>query len=664
MTCRSERRGRGRSLFLVAMLLAFLAAVIGRGVQLQLLEGKRFYGAAQKQRKRSIPLVSNRGNIYSRNLKELALTLQVDSLYAIPNELEDRKAAAKTLARLVSMDQELIAKRLSNGKSFVWIKRWMTREKAQQVRDKFARGIDFAKEGRRFYPLGSLAGQVLGFAGLDGEGLEGLELAYHRIIRGKPGSLLAERDARGRFMLPAGTKVAGRIKGHSLILTLDENIQYIAEKELKRGVIAAQAKRGNVIVLEPASGEILAMANWPPFDPNYFWKYRASQWRNLAITDMFEPGSTMKIFTVAAALEEKVLKPTDLIYTEQGVFRIGRRVIHDVHPYGWLSLEDVIKVSSNIGAAKVGLRLGRRRLYRYLKNFGFFAPSRVDLRGEEGGLHQPLKRWSNITIANISFGQGIALTPLQLAVGYAALANGGFLMKPYLVKKVVDDKGRLVNENRPQVVRKVISTNTSKLVRRMLMRVIGPEGTGRRAKVDGYAVAGKTGTAQKPSRRSRGYAPGKYVASFVGWAPAENPQILILVVIDEPRGVKYGGVLAAPVFKEIASQTLAYLRVSPDRLNEIIVETEAKGQLTVSRYVPDLSLFSNQDKELITMPDFRGLTLRQILELASHKGIQIKTRGSGIAVWQKPTGGSLIRLERVGLVKLSTASRVTLRQKN
>lgn len=664
MTCRSDKKGRGRALFLAAMLLAFLAAIVARGVQLQLLEGQRFYGAAQKQRKRSLPLISNRGNIYSRNLKELALTLQVESLYAIPKELADRKAAAKSLARLVSVDQELIAERLSNGRSFVWIKRWMDREKAQQIRDQFGQGIDFVKEGRRFYPLGRSAGQLLGFVGLDGKGLEGLELAYDRIIRGTPGNLLAERDARGRFMLPAGPKVAGRTRSQNLVLTLDENIQYLAEKGLARGVSAAQAKRGNVIVLAPASGEILALANWPTFDPNYFWKYRPEQWRNMAISDMFEPGSTMKIFTVAAALEEKILKPTDLIYTENGLFRIGRRVIHDVHPHGWLSLEEVIKVSSNIGAAKVGLRLGRARLYRHLKGFGFFAPTGVDLRGEESGLHQPLKVWSNIAVANISFGQGIALTPLQLALGYAALANGGYLMKPYLLKQVVDENGRVIKENRPQVIRKVISTETSQQARRMLMGVIGAEGTGRQAEVNGYAVAGKTGTAQKASTHYRGYAPGKYVSSFVGWVPAEKPQLLILVVIDEPKGVKYGGVVAAPVFKEIAAQALAYLRVSPDRFDKAMVTRKEENRLPVSRYVPDLSLFLNDGKGLITMPDFHGLALRQVLELAANKGIRIKTQGSGIAVWQEPAGGSLVGVGRVGLVKLSPASRIKLEQKN
>lgn len=652
-----QTRKRGRALFLAVFLLAFLGAIGARAVQLQLIQRERFYQIAEKQHRKDIPLVPKRGTIYSRNMKELAVTLEVDSLYAIPDKVDAPLEMGQQLARLVSVDEKKLVDRLSVNKSFVWVKRWLEDGEAAQAKSLFPGSVDIIKEGRRFYPYEELAGQILGFAGLDGQGLEGLEKSYDELLKGVPGTFLAEQDARGRVMMPKGLKIAGDVPGYDLVLTLDETLQYLAEKELNRGVAAARAKGGTVIIMEPTTGEVLALATWPAFNPNYFSRYTPSTWRIRAVTDPFEPGSTLKIFTVAAALEEGVFKREDMIYTEQGKFSLGNKVIHDVHPYGWLSLEEVVRVSSNIGAAKVGMGLGPERLYAYMKKFGFFEPSAVELKGEQAGLHQPAKSWSRLTVATVSFGQGIAVTPLQLANGYAALANGGLLMKPHLVKKVLDKNGRIIKETQPQTIRQVISEKTADIVQAMLSGATGTGGTGRQADIIGYQVAGKTGTAQKPSLNGRGYAPGKYTASFVGWVPASHPKFLILVVIDEPAGVKYGGVVAAPVFKAIAAQALAYLRVPPDRPEELPSRDKMARAEREVEYLPDLSLFSLPGEKGSTMPDFKGMSLRQALALASARGINIMIEGSGLAVEQTPEGGAGLKPEEVARVKFLPPSR-------
>lgn len=604
-------------------------------------------------------MVPKRGTIYSRNLKELAVTLEVDSLYAIPDKMEKPEQAAEKLARLVSLNEKEVARKLMSGKSFVWIKRWLPEETASVLRTSPIPGLDFAKEGKRFYPYSSLAGQVLGFAGLDGQGLEGIELFYEKEIQGSPGALLAEQDAKGRTMFPDGLKIVGGISGHDLVLTLDENLQHMAEKELAAGVAKSQAKGGAAIIMDPKTGEILAMANHPEFDPNLFGKYQSSQWRNRAITDLFESGSTFKPFTVAAALEEGVFKPEDMIYTEGGKFRLGTKIIHDVHPYGWLSVRDVVKVSSNIGAAKIGLALGRDLQYGYLKKFGIFEPTGIDIKGEGSGLNQALASWSRLTVATVSFGQGIALTPLQLANAYASLANGGFLMRPYLLKKILDKDGQVIKENRPQVVRQVISSETAKVIRDVLTAATSAEGTGRQAEVQGYEVAGKTGTAQKPSTSGRGYAEGKYMASFVGWVPAHDPKLLILVVIDEPKGVKYGGVVAAPVFRNVASQALAYLRVEPDKIEELNVRTKfvAQGPGAGLEPVSHPVSFSQEENGEMVMPNFHRLTMRQVIKLAQAKGLEVNAQGNGLAVSQDPEAGAPLKPGQIPVVKFSPLSR-------
>lgn len=659
MKPRPEGKRRGRAFILIFLLLLIFAAVGFRSVQLQIIQGQKLNQFARKQHQKSLPLLPKRGTIYSRNLKELSVTLEVDSLYAMPEKMEKPKEVAERLARLVSLDQKELEQKLMNGKSFVWIKRWLSEEAASAVRGSPLEGLDFAKEGKRFYPYGSLAGQVLGFAGLDGQGLEGIELFYEKELQGSPGALLAERDARGRTMFPQGIKMVGGARGRDLVLTLDETLQHIAEKELAQGVAKSQAQGGTAIIMDPKSGEILALANYPEFNPNLFEKYPSARWRNRAITDLFEPGSTLKVFTVAAALEEGVFRPEDVIYTEKGKFRLGTKIIHDVHPYGWLSVRDVVKVSSNIGAAKIGLALGRDLQYSYMKKFGLFELTGIDIKGEGSGLNQALENWSRLTVATVSFGQGISVTPIQLANAYASLANGGLLMRPYLLKKILDKDGQVIKENRPQILRQVMGSETAKVIREMLTSATGAEGTGKQAEVLGYQVAGKTGTAQKPSDGGRGYAQGKYMASFVGWVPAHDPRLLILVVIDEPKGVKYGGVVAAPVFRNVASQALAYLRVEPDH----VVELKLKPKLVAHGSGPEAESlspppsFSEEENGEMVMPNFHRLTMRQALKLAQAKRMELKAQGSGVAVSQDPEAGEPLRAGQIPVVRFSPPSR-------
>ena len=646
-----NRVRRGRVIFIGGLLIFALLAVAVRVLQLQMLNGKQLTRLAYKQHRLALPIIPKRGTIYSSNMKELAITLEVDSLYAVPARMEDLEDTAGRLARLLDLDERKLTAKLLNGNSFVWIKRWLEEDEGEAIRRVSLEGVDFVKEGKRFYPHQELAGQVLGFAGLDGVGLEGVELSYDKEIRGRPGMLVAERDARGRAILPLGSKVGGEVPGHDIVLTIDENLQYIAEGELAKGVLAASAKGGSVIIMEPGTGEILAMANYPPFNPNHFWRYSPSRWRNRALTDPLEPGSTLKVFTLASALEEGIIKPDDMIYTENGRYAVSGRFIHDTQPHGWLKVSEVVKYSSNIGAAKIGLALGRERLYRYMERFGLFEPTGIDLKGEGGGLHQPLRNWSRLTTATVSFGQGIAVTPLQLANAYVALANGGLLMRPYVVKRVIDEEGRIIRENRPRVLRRVISEKTAETLADMLIGVTEAEGTGRQAALFGYEVAGKTGTAQKPSQSRRGYMEGKFVASFAGWVPARDPKLLILVVIDEPQGVRYGGVVAAPVFKAVASRALAYLRVAPDGLPYEGEAERGKGEEPAPEYL------ANPLEGINLVPDFRGMSLRKALKLARARGIKIRVEGSGVAVWQECEPGSPLKDEEECLVRFSSPSR-------
>ncbi len=643
MMDRREKWTRVRIRLTGALFVAIFVLVAARAFYLQVIKKESLVKLAEKQHQRIVPLTPVRGAIFDRNNSPLAVSIEMDSCYAEPRNMEDQAEAAAKLAPLLSMSKEQVEKKLSGNKNFVWLQRRMDPDLVSRIKSLELEGVGFVKESKRFYPNSEVASHVVGFTGVDPEGLEGIERRYDSTILGGTGYLVTERDALGRDIDLKGTVVKSSAKGHNITLTLDKNIQYIAEKELTKAVETNGAKAGIALVMEPDTGRVLAMANYPNFNPNTYFKYPPQALRNRAITDSFEPGSTFKIFLVSSALEEKAIRPTDGFNCENGSYSIGGRTIHDTHRYGYLSVAQILKYSSNIGAAKIGTRLGQERLYTALTNFGFGEKSGIDLPGESGGYLRNKNQWFGVDLATISFGQGVSATAIQIATAVSAVANGGLLMKPYLVDKITDDDGNVLQSFAPEVKRRVISPETAKTVARMLEGVVVEGGTGVNAAVDGYRTAGKTGTAQKVDPVTHGYSVNKRTASFVGFVPLENPRLTILVVIDEPKTSPYGGVVAAPAFSAIAQQALCYLKVPPDRQMKKKpeqVEVKAIPAVETAEAVAEGGIVEGTEGSV--MPNFRGLSMRQVLKIMEKRGINVKLQGSGRAIEQNPPAGSRI----------------------
>jgi cell division protein FtsI (penicillin-binding protein 3) len=468
-----------------------------------------------------------------------------------------------------------VKRKLTSGRRFVWLKRQATPKEAEAVRALQLRGVDFIPEHTRFYPNTTLAAQVLGFTGIDGHGLEGLEFYYDKELNGGEHTITIFKDALGRGF--DAEELSGLARtGNNLILTLDGHIQYIAEQALAEAVTTYQARSGMAIVMNPRTGALLALAHYPTFNPNNFRKYDRFTWRNRAITDPFEPGSTMKIFSAAAALESGATTPNSIFFCENGTYTVGRHTVHDTKSYGWLSLQQIVKYSSNIGAVKVAEKMGGRTLFDTLEAFGFGDRTRIDCPGESPGSLSNYKGWTAVDTGAIAFGQGVSVTGLQLITAAAAVANDGLMMKPHIVQAVTDPLGRPVRRIEPRSLSQVVSVSTAEKVRRIMRTVITDGGTGVEADLEGYSVCGKTGTAQKIESNGQ-YARSKYVASFIGFAPTERPALVALVVVDEPKTTHYGGTVAAPAFKRIIKETLSYLNVAPaDGLQKLRVSWDIK----------------------------------------------------------------------------------------
>jgi cell division protein FtsI (penicillin-binding protein 3) len=651
----SEKWLRFRSVLLVGLFALAFLIVWGRAYQLQVLQSHKLANLAERQQQRVVPLVPKRGILYDRKREELAISVDVDSVFAQPGKIENLAEAAKKIGPILGKKPDLLLKKLKEEKPFIWLERGISPEQRLAIEKFNIEGVDFLKEAKRFYPQREVGSQVVGFAGLDSQGLEGVELGYDEFIKGEPGYILIAKDALGRPISPEAPGIRQSQDGCEVVLTLDRNIQYVAEKELKKAVQASSAKGGMMVIMNPKTGEILAMAGQPSFDPNRFKAYPAHLLKNRNITDTFEPGSTFKLFLLAAALEEGVTSPRDVIFCENGTYAIGGRVIHDVHKYGWLSLGEVIKVSSNIGAAKVGKKLGRGRYHHYLKSFGFGGKTGIDLPGEVSGFLPAPQHWSEVGLANISFGQGVSLTLLQLTNALSVIANDGLLMRPYVVKAVLDAEGNILKENRPRVLRRVISPETARTVAQMMKTVTEEGGTGRAGSVPGYDVAGKTGTAQKASATGRGYS-DKRIGSFIGFAPAGNPQVAIAVVIDEPEGVRYGGVVAAPAFRAVAEQILPYLGAYPQGTTYLVAESKEKtAPVFQSESRPPVAGPQSAGADSVdapgVMPDFSGKSIRQVVQTAQRLGLELKFVGSGKAVAQNPPPGQILQGEIRGTVR-------------
>lgn len=634
-------------LFGAFFILIFLA-IASRACYLQIVQAPELQERADQQRQRIVKLAPQRGSIFDRNGDPLAVSLDAESLYADPTMIKQPQDVAGQLAKLLELPVRDLAQLLTEKKRFVWLKRKLDPDVVKQIRQLRIAGLQFVTEPKRYYPQSSVAAHVVGFTGLDPKGLEGIELEYNQQLEGEPGLLISQRDARGRGLATAEQLVEGGVPGEDLFLTLDRSLQYIAEKELAQVVQQTGAVGGTVVMMEPASGRVLAMASQPSYDPNQPGKYRASKRRNRAVCDMFEPGSTFKPFLLSGALQEGIVHLNQKTDCENGRYEVGGKVIRDHARFHILTLTEMLKFSSNIGFAKLGKALDRERYYSYIRDFGFGEPTGLDLPGEAPGLVRPPSRWFDIDLAAISFGQGLSVTSIQLTTAIAAIANGGLLMEPYLVEKITDADGRLVQRRLPQVRRRVISEETARKVRKIMVTVTEPGGTGSRAALAGYSVAGKTGTAQKVDPVTGGYSPDKRVSSFVGIVPADKPALVISVIVDEPEGKAYGGLVAAPVFAKIASQSLSHLNILPKGSMRELASVPANVEP-----LPEPAPLQPETEQVdgLVMPDFHGMSYRQVLQAMQRQKLNLKLSGSGQVVEQSPAPGKPIRYGKQAWVR-------------
>ncbi|MFA5072695.1 MAG: penicillin-binding transpeptidase domain-containing protein [Nitrospirota bacterium] len=561
---------RGRILVLVFLLGIGFALIALRLVYLQVYQRGPLSARAERQQERVVTIEPKRGTIYDRMRRELAVSLDVDSVYGVPSGTEDPHAVASKLARILQEDPKSLERRLAGDKHFVWLSRKVDPGKTEKVRELGYREIGIRLEPKRFYPNKTLAGPLLGFTSLDNKGLEGLEYTYDKILKGVPGWILAEKDAVGRTVFPGGHGLQYRMPkpGNDIVLTIDEVIQHIADKEIDAALMSNRAKGGVCIVMDPRTGEILAISvrttvSGRTFNPNEPKRYKPGEWRNRAVTDAFEPGSIFKPIIAAAALEERVVHPLERFDCSAGLIQLADRTVHDDERNGVLTFTDVIAKSSNVGTIKVAMRLGKERFAKYITAFGFGKKTGIDVPGEITGLLKDVGDWSGVSLGFIAIGQEIGVTPIQMASAYCVLANGGVLMKPYLVSQIIAREGSEGQRFRPEPVGRILNETTTAKLNKILQRVI-ETGTGQKAKPTGYTAAGKTGTAQKVDFKTKRYSKKDYVSSFAGFVPARSPRLVVLVMIDSPAGSIYGGSVAAPVFKTVAEQSLAYLQVPPD----------------------------------------------------------------------------------------------------
>jgi len=558
---------RARILAIFLILLLGLGGVAAKLFSIQIQHGDRLTERATKQYHRLVPLVSRRGTISDRAGRELAVSLRVSSAFAQPGTISDPAGTARALASILGQPAREIQARLTTDKTFVWLQRQLEPRQAEAISDLGLKGIGLFPESRRYYPRQELAAHVLGMVGLDDRGLEGVEHLYDDLLGGKPQFVVAQQDALGRLVFRQ-EEPEPKTPIFDIRLTIDEVLQYITERELARAVERSGAKAGTAIILEPQSGEILALANQPTFDPNQYKKANSAAKRNRAAADYLEPGSIFKVILAAGALEEGAIRPTDQFYGENGSIEVSGVTIRDHEKYGWLTVRQIMAQSSNVGAIKIGQKLGKSLYYHYMSAFGFGSLTGVDLPGETPGLMRRPKGWSALSLPVLSLGQEVSVTPIQFATAFAAVANGGNLMRPYVIRSLRAPDGTQARDTGPVVVRRVISESTARTLLEMLTSVVD-EGTGKEAAVPGYAVAGKTGTAQKVDPATGRYSHRKIVASFVGAVPAEAPRLVILVMIDEPGTLRWGGSIAAPTFREIARDALKYLRVPPSPPREV-----------------------------------------------------------------------------------------------
>jgi len=649
MNERPTRWIRVRLAITAVLLCGVFGLVIHRGWRLQAVEGPRLREMAEQQYLKEIELPPRRGTIMDRHGIPLAVSVDVDSVYANPRVVGERAAeAARQLGDVLGIDSWALQRQLASRRYFVWVKRRVSAQEAKRVRELNLRGILLTRESRRFYPNHGLGSSVVGFAGLDAKGLEGVELGFESWLRGTSTRVSGLRDALGRSVLSEGAQPTSSAT-HDVQLSLDKFIQYETEQAIAEAHKEVHPETGWVaaVVMDPRTGDLLAMASVPSYDPNHPEDAKPAQRRNRAVTDSFEPGSTMKVFSIGAALEHGAVGLGDVFDCEKGRWKIGHYTIHDSHPMDQLSVTGIMKKSSNIGASKIAMALGKARLYAAYRRFGFGEVPGVELPGERAGVLRSHARWSDVALANIAFGQGLTTTTLHLAQGFTAVANRGVMMKPRLVLAIRNQRGERVKEITPQYVR-ALSAGTTERVLAMLRTVVEPGGTGVDAALDRYTVAGKTGTAQKVDPVTRQYSLDRWVSSFVGLVPASQPRLVIAVVVNDPEGEKhYGGEVAGPVFKRIAERSLAYLGVKPDRQPaeggpRRPAPTVAREGFVDEEDAPPLPGEGGPTGDVL-VPDFTGMSMVEVLEAARRADLRLQLDGNGRAVAQSPGPGPAAR---------------------
>ncbi len=540
--------------FLISLLLSLLARLF----YLQVLNFDRFSGIASGQHNKVLKIEPRRGTIFDRYMEPLAINLDVPSVYCDSRGVEDKEVTADALVSVLGVDRDTVLERLTRDKAFVWLKRKVDVEDARELRDMDLTGIHFITESKRNYPSDNMASHVIGFVGIDNDGLEGLELKYDALLKGKPGWRHLIRDAKRRTVLYNEAESIPPQNGFNIVLTLDSVIQYIVEEEIEKMAVRSNASGATAVVMEPYTGKVLALANYPGYDLNDFGKASKESVKNAAVSNVFEPGSVFKVITASAVLNEGIVDPEDRFYCEWGEYKVAGRVLHDYHAYGKLTFRDVIAKSSNIGTVKAAQKLGEAKLYEYIRKFGFGKNTGIDLPGEVCGISRPPGIWSRSDITTIPMGQGIAVTPIQLACAISAIGNGGYLVTPYVVERVTTWEGRTHREFAPVIKGQVLDSRTCETLKDILHRVV-TEGTGRRADSRLYKMCGKTGTAQMVNPAG-GYYENKYYATFIGFAPKEDPLIAVVVIARDPHPVHFGGSVAGPAFKGIAERSLQYLK--------------------------------------------------------------------------------------------------------
>ncbi len=682
-TVRPDRLRR-RATAVVLLLSLWMVVIAARLVYLQTAQHEWLSARARAQQQAAVETSAARGLILDRHGRELVRSVDAESFFAVPGEIADIDKTTAQLASVIGIDGSKLAAQLKQAREanrkFTWVVRKLDAGRSARLRQLGLGGIHSLKEPTRHYPNGTLAAHVLGFVGMDRDGLAGVEQYYNAELVGGAGKLLVEGDARRRPY--ESVEVAARA-GQSVVLTIDQSIQYQTERVLAATVSRARARAGTAIVLDPRTGEILALASAPTFDPHQAAKLAAEERTNEALQNIYEPGSTFKIVAFAAAIEEKLAQPRERIDCQMGAIRIAGRLVRDHTAFGTLTLTEALAKSSNVAAIKLGLRVGNERMYDYITRFGFGARTNIELPGETAGLLRPASRWQPSSIGSIAIGQEIGVTPLQMAAAFGALANDGVRIAPHLVRATRAADGTLV-QRAPPVEHRVTSAETARVVRRMLESVT-LKGTARTAQLDGYTAAGKTGTAQKIDPRTKTYSKTKHVASFAGFAPVENPSVVIVVVIDEPVGAYHGGDVAAPAFREIAESVLPYMNVVPDAepkppaVDQQMIAQARWAQPTVSvgarssarrpqendkvespMWLPEVEpargadaatrgeiVYAAATDGALRMPDLRGRSVRDAIRICAPLGLHLEARGDGRAEQQQPVAGASVEAGQV-----------------